>query len=251
MAAGDVISISGLKGVITNSNVWSLSTTNTTLWQSFTLTTSNIAANGSGKIITVPLIYNNPNETSTNSITQVTLYRSGKQYAGTLNTTTISLCPITAGRPIASYSIVPSTYNTYELVTITLGFTMQIFDYAYSDYLTLAIGSTGLARQYFLAGPLVGTTPNLTVNGAYCTFTITNDFTIKIILDNNVTLPTATASTLTIVLLNLVNPPAVDSYSFSLTTIDQPTGGTKEILSSSTLLTLQTAKLNYSLADVY
>lgn len=104
---------------------------------------------------------------------------------------------------------------------------MQIFDYVYGDYLTLAINSSGLARQYFLAGSLVGITANLTVNGVYCSFTITNDYTIKIILDRNVTLPTPTASTLTIILLNLVNPPAVDSYSFSLATIDQSTGGTK------------------------
>jgi hypothetical protein len=250
VVAGDVISISGLKGVITNSNAWTQSTINTTIWQSFILTASNIAVNGTGRIITVPLIYNNPNETSTNTITQVALHRSGRQYAGTLNTTTIPLCAITSGRTIASYSIVPSTYNTYELVNITLGFTMQIFDYAYSDYLTLVISSTGLARQYFLAGPLLNIAPNLTVNGVYCTFTIPNDNTIRIILDRNVTLPTATAPTLTIILLNLVNPPAVDSYSFSLTTIDQPTSGTKEILSS-TPLALKAAALGYSLADVY
>jgi hypothetical protein len=249
-AAGDILSLTGLKGVISNSNVWTQASINSTVWYSFTLTASNVAVNGSSKMITVPLIYNNPNETSINSISQVTLYRSGKQYAGTLNTT-ISLCPITTGRPIASYSIVPSTYNTYEVVTITLGFTMQIFDYAWNDYLTLVIGSTGVGRQYFLAGSLVGITPNLTLNGVYCTFAINNDYTLKITLDNNVTLPTSTAPTLTIVLLNLINPPAVDSYSFSLTTIDQPTGGTKEVLSSSSLLTLKAAKLTYSLPDVY
>ncbi len=78
-----------------------------------------------------------------------------------------------------------------------------------------------------MAGSLVGITPNLTINGVYCTFNIINDYSLKISLDKNVTLPTATAPTLTIVLLNLINPPAVDSYSFALTTIDQPTGGTK------------------------
>jgi hypothetical protein len=163
----------------------------------------------------------------------------------------ITLCSITAGRPIASYSIIPSSYNTYDTISISLGFTLQIFDYAWNDYLTLQISSSGLAKQYFLAGSLVGLTPNLTVNGLYCTFTITNDYTLKIILDKSVTLPTANGPILTITLLNLVNPPAVDSYWFSLTTFDQPTGGTKEVLATSTALTLKVNSLAFSLSPVY
>ena len=224
VAAGDVIFISGLRGVVNSG--WTQVTISNVIWYSFTLAASNIALNGSTFLVTVPITYNNPNETVSNSISQVTLSRNSFTYATTINSS-ISMCSITAGRPIASHSIVPSTLNTYEKVSISLGFSLQIFDYAFDDYLVLQIGSTGLARQYFLAGTIVGISPNLTVNGVYCTFSIVNDFTLRITLNNNVPLPSSTSSTLSIVLLNLVNPPAVDTYWFSLTTYDLPTLGIK------------------------
>jgi hypothetical protein len=224
VAAGDVIFISGLRGVV--SNAWTQVAISNVIWYSFTLAASNIALNGSTFLVTVPLTYNNPNETVSNSISQVTLSRNSFTYA-TTSISSISMCSITAGRPIASHSIVPSTLNTYEKVSISLGFSLQIFDYALDDYLILQIGSTGLARQYFLAGTIVGISHNLTVNGVYCTFSITNDFTLRITLNNNVPLPSSTSPTLSIVLMNLVNPPAVDTYWFSLTTYDLPTLGIK------------------------
>jgi hypothetical protein len=76
VAAGDTLYINGLKGVITNSNVWSQTTINGSTWYTYTLNSSNIAVNGSTKLVTVPLAYNNPNETVTNSITQLAIYRS-------------------------------------------------------------------------------------------------------------------------------------------------------------------------------
>jgi hypothetical protein len=120
-----------------------------------------------------------------------------------------------------------------------------------NDYLILQFNSISLGKQYFLAGSLIGITPNLTVNGAYCSFTITNDYTLKITLDHSVTLPSVSSPTLTIVLLNIVNPPAFDSYWFSLTTFDQPTGGTKEVLSSSSAMTIKVNSITYSISDVY
>lgn len=165
--------------------------------------------------------------------------------------TTITLCSITSGRPISASSTIPTSYNTYDIINMTLGFTFQIYDYAYNDYLTLAINSNALAKQYFLAGSLLSITPNLTVNGVYCSFSIVNDYTLKIVLDNGVSLPTSNSPTLNILLINLVNPPAVDNYWFSLTTVDQPTGGTKEVLASTSPLTLKVNTLTTSIADVY
>jgi hypothetical protein len=111
---------------------------------------------------------------------------------------TVFLCSITAGRTISSYSIIPSSYYTYDILSISLGFTLQIYDYSYNDYLTLQFNSSNLGRQYFLAGPLIGITPNLTVNGVYCSFSIINDYTVKIILNNNVLLPSPNSASLII-----------------------------------------------------
>jgi hypothetical protein len=104
---------------------------------------------------------------------------------------------------------------------------MQIYDYAWNDYFTIQFNSTNNGKQYFLAGSYLGINPNLTVNGVYCTFSILNDYTLQITLNNNVALPTVSSPTLTINLHNLVNPPEIDSYWFYITTIDLPTGGTK------------------------
>ena len=41
---------------------------------------------------------------------------------------------------------------------------------------------------------------------------------------------------MTIVLYNMVNSPAVDSYWVSVMTYDQPTGGSKESLTSTALI---------------
>ena len=127
---------------------------------------------------------------------------------------------------------------------------MQIYDYAYGDYLNFQFNSTGNAKQYFLAGSLLNLTANVTVNGVYCSFSIINDYTLNVTLGNNVTLPTTASPTMTILLFNLVNPPAVDSYWFSITTYDQPTGGSKETLTSSPL-TLQQRSLTSSIPNVY
>jgi hypothetical protein len=77
VAAGDVFYINGIKGVVTNTNAWTQVTISSSTWYAFTLASANIAVNGSNKVVTVPLTYNNPNETVANSISKVMLYRSG------------------------------------------------------------------------------------------------------------------------------------------------------------------------------
>lgn len=162
----------------------------------------------------------------------------------------LALCAVTSPRTIATYSIVPTSLLTYNTVNISISLTMQIYDYAYGDYITIQFNSTANARQYFLAGSLANLTANMTVNGVYCSFSIINDYTINVTLGNSVTLPTLISPTMTILLFNLVNPPAVDNYWLSITTYDQPTGGSKETLTSSPL-TLQQRSLTYSIPNVY
>ncbi len=166
-----------------------------------------------------------------------------------MSTSSLSLCSITSGRTIATYSLIPSNLLTYNVITMSLGLTMQIYDYAYNDYLTVEFNSSGSSRQYFLAGSLLGLTPNLTVNGVSCTFSIINDYSLNITLNNNVALPSPTSPTLTIAFSNLVNSPAVDSYWLVITTFDGPTGGAKEILTTSALTITQNVE-SYSISNV-
>ncbi len=152
-----------------------------------------------------------------------------------MSTSSFSLCSITSGRTITTYTLVPSSQLTYDVISVSLQLTLQIYDYAYNDYFTIQFHSTNNAKQYFLAGSLLSITPNLTVNGAYCTFSIVNDYTLNVTLNKNVTLPSVNSPTLAIALSKLVNSPAIDSYWVSVTTFDGPTGGTKEILTTSQL----------------
>lgn len=112
---------------------------------------------------------------------------------------------------------------------------MQIYDYEYNDYFIVQFNSSRNSRQYFLTGSFIGITPNLTINGIYCSFSIVNDYTLNITLNNNVALPSVNSPTLTIAFTNLVNPPAIDNYWLVVTTYDGPTGGAKEILATSQL----------------
>lgn len=118
-------------------------------------------------------------------------------------------------------------------MNLTLSFSYQIFDYAYNDSIIIEFKSLGASKQYFLGGSLLGKAVNLTVNNVYCSFSILNDTAIKIILSNNITLPTLNSSACTIIIYNLVNPPMVDTYWVSFTSYDAPTGGMKETFDSS------------------
>lgn len=103
--------------------------------------------------------------------------------------------------------------------------------------------------QYLLGGSLLGKAVNLTVNNIYCSFSILNDTTIKVILSNNITLPTLNSSACTIIIYNLVNPPLVDIYWATLTTYDAPTGGMKETFDS-TKNSLAANTLTYSVDNL-
>lgn len=167
-----------------------------------------------------------------------------------MTNSSLALCAITSPRTIVTSSIIPTSLLTYNTFNISISLTMQIYDYAYGDYMIIQFNSTANARQYFLAGSLVNLTANLTINGVFCLFSIVNDFTINVTFGNSVTLPTLTSPTMTILLFNLVNPPVVDNYWLSITTYDQPTSGLKETLTSSPL-TLQQRSLTYSIPNVY
>lgn len=117
-------------------------------------------------------------------------------------------------------------------MNLTLSYSYQIFDYAYNDYILIEFKSLGAAKLYLLGGSLIGKAVNLTVNNVYCAFNILNDTVIKIILSNNITLPTSNTSACTILIYNLVNPPLVDTYWATVTTYDAPTSGMKETFDS-------------------
>lgn len=167
-----------------------------------------------------------------------------------MTNSSLALCAITSPRTITTSSIIPTSLLTYNTFNISISLTMQIYDYAYGDYMIIQFNSTANAKQYFLAGSLVNLTANLTINGVYCSFSIVNDFTLNVTFGNSVTLPTIASPTMTILLFNLVNPPTVDNYWLSITTYDQPTSGSKETLTSSPL-TLQQRSLTYSIPNVY
>lgn len=205
---------------------------NATTYLKFTVSNSTISVNGTKQLLKLPLVYTNPNETSTNTFSDFYLQRGSTKYAIIANAP-VAVCDVTTAKQVVFYSSFPTSLVTYQLMNLTLSFSYQIFDYAYNDSIIIEFKSLGASKQYFLGGSLLGKAVNLTVNNVYCSFSILNDTAIKIILSNNITLPTLNSSACTIIIYNLVNPPMVDTYWVSFTSYDAPTGGMKETFDSS------------------
>lgn len=208
---GDLVVISGLAGVIINNSIWPVFTLNSSLY-SHALDSSNFAANNttSGVVsLSIPLAYNNPNFTRSNSLSSVDVYRSNVRYA---SAGSISLCPITAGRPILTSSLSATSQLTYRPANITLSMNVQIFDYKAGDYLEFSFKSNGPESQYFLASTLISLKPSYYINGVALTGLQLNDTSIRVVLPTNFTLPTTTSPTLSILFANLSNSAIVGSY---------------------------------------
>ena len=77
-------------------------------------------------------------------ISKVEIYRIMLKYAETNINLNTSLCPITNGKSIISYSIASTNLSTYTPTTISISPTLQIFDYNQNDTLKLTFLSTSL-----------------------------------------------------------------------------------------------------------
>jgi hypothetical protein len=214
---GDLVVISGLAGVIINSSLWPVFTLNNSLY-SHALDSSNFGANNttSGVLsLSIPLAYNNPNYTRSNSLSSVDVYRSNVRYA---SAGSINLCPITAGRSILTSSLSATSQLTYKPVNITLSMNMQIFDYKTGDYLEFSFKSNGSENLYFLASNLISLKPSYYINGLALTGLQLNDTSIKLVFPINFTFPTTTSPSLSILFANLSNSVIVGSYWFDAVT---------------------------------
>jgi len=224
VASGDVVYISVFKGI--PSLAWTATQINSATWYYYTLKPTNIAAiNSTSSTVTVYLPYSNSNYTiSTLTLTSLNIYRVSVLYSS--SSTSPSLCPVTTPLTILTSSLIPSQQITYSTNSIELDVSLQIYDYAASDYLITRFRSSSFGQNYLLAGAYVGLTYSVTVNGVGATISTINDTALKIILSSSM-LPTLASPVLKIIFSNIASPPMQDTIWVTLITYDGTSNGLK------------------------
>lgn len=222
---GDVVTIVGIKGKLTDSSIW-IGTTDLVYAYTHVLDASNIISANS---ISIPLNYINPTYVTSNSIGQCWIARQNFIYAS-MQSPAVSLCPITSGHPIADYTIRYSAVTTYSTTTLALTATLSIFDYSSVDYLVLDFLYNGNPNVYAIKANANPQPVEASLNGITCTYMVVNSSRLLIHFNNQISFPSAIFPALAILVKNINQPVAVGVTSVNLCTYSGVSQSSKEVL---------------------